>query len=723
MSNFKELKSYQTGDMVIHYWIDEKNIVGMSINPSKIDHETASRRINLNDEHTVKPLHDVFKVDFPACTLENLVQIKIVGDIHPTGFSGGTSMRNSASTEDLKFKNQNLSIAGEKHTITTELEDRRGISAFHYLCYWPNRPFIEVFTEIVNGSRSTISLEMVSSFSLGGISPFQQDEAIGKYNLHRFSSTWSAEGRHESLPIESLNLEKSWNGHGVRSLRFGQIGSMPVKHYFPFAALEDKQYEVFWGAQIAHPGSWQLEVYRKTDMLNMSGGLADREFGHWKKDLQPGSSLETPKAILSCCLGDIQNLTERMVRYQEFIHPPRPESEEDLPIIFNDWCTTWGYPSEKNILKLADRLENSEVKYLVMDDGWFNDRPGVQQGLGDWQISETIYPNGFANLCDTLREKGFTPGVWFELECCTEGSLMFDNTEHLIHRDGKVLQYGTRRFLDFRDPWVHEYLYEKVILMLKENKILYIKTDYNDSIGLGCDSPDSLGEGLREHLSAVQDFYRRMRLEIPELVVEICSSGGHRLEPSWMALSSMGGFSDSHEGLDIPIIAANTQMMIPARQNQVWAVLREEDSLSRLHYSLSATFFGRMCLSGDIHELNKPQMDTVKKAMKMYQDVKGAIREGFSRRYGTTLLSYTHPTGYQAIVRTNDKKDEAFVVVHSFRNSPSAVSVPLEAENWEIAGFYMEKHLSVSADKNALFISGLKDFNGLIVSLKSKNHV
>ena len=713
MNFCKKLATYTIKDIVIHYWIDENQIPSISITPSQSDKQTTDlRQLPIDDP---KMSNEVCETSAPAHPQPNLVQLKLVGDAQPIGFSGGSTMTNSASIEKLRFVSQSK----EQNTITTELADDRGLRAKHKLTTWENQPFIEVRIEISNESDSDIHLEMLASFCLGGLSPFQPDQGSGKYQIHRFMSAWSAEGRHECKPIEELNLEKSWSGYGVRSLRFGQTGSMPVKGWFPFVAFEDTEYGALWGAQIAHPGSWQLEVFRRNDSLNLSGGLADRETGHWMKTLKPGQHFSSPPAILSCCTGDIQDLTNRMVRYQHLGDEHLPETEQTLPIIFNDWCTTWGQPSEENILKLANRIEGMGINYLVMDDGWFNDERGCQKGLGDWNIDTKIYPNGFKKLHDDLHNKGFVSGVWFELENCTQGSEIYEMTEHLLHRDGHVLQSGSRRFLDFRDPWVLEYLDEKVIQMLKRNNIKYIKTDYNDTIGLGCDGAESLGEGLRQHLENVQKFYARMRKEIPELKIEICSSGGHRLEPSWMALGSMGGFSDSHEGLDIPIIAANTQMMIPARKNQIWAVLRKTDSTDRLHYSLAATFLGRMCLSGDIHELNTQQMDTVQKGIDMYHKVKPAIKQGSSRRHGSKLLSYTHPEGWQAVVRTHHNEKEAFVVMHTFANAPELIQIPLSGQ-WEIADTYANDNMQLSILDGELTVGSLKDFQGAVISLSRK---
>jgi alpha-galactosidase len=144
------------------------------------------------------------------------------------------------------------------------------------------------------------------------------------------------------------------------------------------------------------------------------------------------------------------------------------------------------------------------------------------------------------------------------------------------------VQSGPRQFWDFRDPFTFDYLTKKVIHLLRDNGFGYIKVDYNETIGIGVDGAESLGEGLRQHLEGVQEFFRMLRKEIPDLVIENCSSGGHRLEPSMMALSAMGSSSDAHETREIPIIAANLQRLILPRQSQIWAVLRKDDTAQRL---------------------------------------------------------------------------------------------------------------------------------------------
>ena len=133
---------------------------------------------------------------------------------------------------------------------------------------------------------------------------------------------------------------------------------------------------------------------------------------------------------------------------------------------------------------------------------------------------------------------------------------------------------------------------------------MYMKSDYNDSIGIGCDGSDSLGLGLYENIEASKRFYQSIKDAIPGIMLECCASGGHRLEPSLLGIFDMASFSDAHECPEIPIIAANvSKLMIPAEE-QIWAVLRAGDPIKRTIWSVASTFFGVMCLSGDVYSLS-----------------------------------------------------------------------------------------------------------------------
>ncbi len=557
-------------------------------------------------------------------------------------------------------------------TVKTYLKTPDGIEAVYVNEYGGGR-YITAYTELINRSDRAVTLEMLSTFCLYGISPYVNGAGAGNYILHRARSKWSREARFVSEPIEDYLLEESWCYANTKSVRFGQIGSMPVKDYFPFMAVEDRENGVIWGVSMECQSSWQMEIARRDDGIYLSGGIADRELGHWTKTLAPGESMTTNKAYITVCKGGLDEVCDRLLDVQRDALDV-PESEESLPVIFNEYCTTWGNPSQEKINSMLNALAGKGIEYFVIDCGWFRE-DGVRWdiSMGDYVPSATLFPDGIKAAADRIRSAGMLPGIWFEPENVGAAAEAYNETAHLLRRDGITLTTMTRRFWDMRDPWVRDYLRTHVIDFLRDNGFGYIKIDYNDTIGIGCDSKDSLGEGLRLNMAATVDFFEELRQRIPELVIENCASGGNRLEPGFMARSSMASFSDAHECVEIPIIAAELQRLILPRQAQIWCVIRKDDSQKRIAYSIAAAFLGRMCLSGDVTELSEQQWDTIKRGIAFYKAAAPIIKNGKSRLISRKGISDRHPKGWQASVRTGE--DGTLITVHAFEDAPEKIEL------------------------------------------------
>ncbi len=599
--------------------------------------------------------------------LEPLVQLKIAGDMYGDAFAMGISMRNSETVRRLRYEGQEAKTEGGIHSVDTFLQDDRGYRAVHHLRWKEGTPYVRISCTFENQSGEVCMLEMLESFSLGNLSPYLEGDGAECLELHRIRGAWSAEGRHERIPVEDLQLEPAWKPRAVRCERFGQAGSMPVNKFFPFAAIEDKRNHVFWGAQIAHNASWQIEVYRRDAGLGFSGGLADRELGHWQKRIEPGEAFHTPEAIVTTLHTEsFDRMTGRLTASALEGLESVPEVEESLPVIFNEYCTTWGDPSHENILQILDCIKDKGFRYFVIDCGWYREK-GIPWdiSMGDYQVSKELFPEGLDATVEKIKEAGMVPGIWFEIENVGSAARAYQMEEHLLHKDGKVLTSYLRRFWDMRDPWVEQYLTEKVIGALKKYGFGYMKIDYNETIGIGCDGAESLGEGLRQNMEASARFIEKVKREIPGIVLENCASGGHRLEPGWMSQMSMASFSDAHECVEIPIIAANLHRVIHPRQSQIWAVLRAEDSAKRIGYSIANTFLGRMCISGDVTELSAEQWKLVEEGISFYRRLVPMIKEGQSYLYGPQVRSERHPKGWQTMVRigTNGR---AYAVIHVF---------------------------------------------------------
>ena len=372
----EQISKIQVGDMILRYEQEtDFKTVGFSIIPADLDGEDNKSKFY---------------------RINSLVQMKLIGDIYPNCYGHGSSMRNSESSNRLDYDSQVVEETEYGIVIKTYLKDVRGYDVTHIVDYHNGDSSFEMKSIITNNSKEDIELEMISSFELGNISPFLEGDGPDSLLVHRLKSKWSHEGRLCTETIEDMQLEPSWSTWSVSSERFGQTGSMPVKKFFPFVAVEDVNNDVLWGVQLAHEASWQMEIYRQDDALHLSGGLADREFGHWTKKLIPGENLETPTAIVSTCHGGgIDMICQRLTQAGQKYLDKAPESEQHLPVIFNEYCTTWGCPSHENITGIVNAIKDKGFEYFVIDCGWFKE-DGIPWdiSMGDYNISEVLFPDG-----------------------------------------------------------------------------------------------------------------------------------------------------------------------------------------------------------------------------------------------------------------------------------------------------------------------------------------
>lgn len=697
------LSKFDFGDMQIRYYLEteRKNVVFAMI-PKHMEKDIKEYKFSRGD---------------------SMIQCKIVGDKYPASYVGGVTLHNSETTEEhFMYDHQERAEKETQIEVNTYFKDERGYAICHHVTWHRGDQYIETFVDFENRSEEKVSLENLTSFCINEITPFQNGDAANTMLLHRIRSKWSQEGRLISERIEDLQLEPSWCLWSPHAVRFGQLGSQPVRTYFPFMAVEDTKTNVVWGVQLAHEASWQMELYRRDDALVMDGGIADREFGHWMKCLAPGERFQTPTAILSVYNGSVDLLCQRLSSAAKRAFEEGPECEQELPVMFNEYCTTWGKPSHENIAGILEAIKGKNIKYFVIDAGWFLEE-GVDwsRSMGDYVPSDKLFPQGLKYTADTIRSYGMKPGLWFEIENVGHTSHAFtEQEEHLLKRDGCTLTTQTRRFWDMRQPWVQEHLSELVIDRLKQCGFEYMKMDYNDTIGIGCDGAESIGEGLRQNMEASVAFIKKIKEEIPGIILENCASGGHKLEPLMMRLCSMASFSDAHECEEIPVIAAALHRCILPAQSQIWAVIRREYDTKRIAYIMASTFLGRMCLSGDVTDLTEQQWKTIDDAIAFYGQAAPVIKNGTTYFYGEKLPSDRHPQGWQGIVRKAEKGGSTLVVIHSFAEPfKKKIEIKLpEGCGDNIENVYSFREENIRVEHGVLTVQDLCEWEGIGILLK-----
>ncbi len=702
------IKDYVLGDMIVRYYVSE---------------DKAHTEMALLPQGTLDMLENGRGKDFLEKEKENGSLVHLQLSHHNTSkFSNCYKLSDSLAL--LRFKNQTYSENDGVKTVVTVLQAEEGYGVKHVVSHRNGEKGLEIHTEFFNVSDRKFTLEYLTSASLDCLSPFAASDGAHECVLHSFRAGWAMEGKHTESDLVDLSMEKAWGGT-YENIKYGVVGSRPVQGYHPYFALEDRKAGVIWGIYLAHNASWQCDLSRANMSVSLSMGLADVQFGAWRKDVAPNETFVSPVCYVSTCHGGIAELSNRIVSMRNRAVDEYGEKDDEyggLPIVFNEFITTWGHPTHKLLVQMADKLRRigSKTKYFVMDAGWYPARH-----VGDYDIVDSeAFPQGLKAYADDIKARGFVPGIWFEFECTGENSIAFGKEfdDMKVKKDGHVvvghvINGRSESFLDMTNPKAIQRLDKVCIGTLKENGFGYLKVDYNASIGLGCDGFESPGEGVRRQTEATREYFKKIKKEIPDIIIENCASGGCRLEPSMMDVSAMSSCSDTHEVLEIPIVAGGLHYLIPPRQSQVWCSLQRFYPENRTKYIIAGGFLGRLCWSGKLLELSDEQYKMMTDAENLYVKVSPIIKRGFSYVFATDRASFGHPSGTQVVARYSEDESKLLCVVHSMHECKDT-EIELLGEYEIVQKLYEDENITVNGNK--LAIKNQTDISGNVIYLKKK---
>lgn len=650
---------------------------------------------------------------------ETQVHIALSGDGISNDFSPGNTLRNSDTAFSLKFKGAKYEEQSGKQILIAAFENDKGLVARQvYSC--TGAGYLETYTELENRGDNVI-VEALPSFNMARISPFERFDDPNDIVIHRLLSNWSGEGKLYSVSAADIAFEASWSGLGVRTMRISQTGTMPARGYLPFISVEDKKNGVCWAAETEAPASWTIEAVFRNNAISVGGGRGDFLSAHWRKTLKTGETEKTNKAYLTVTKGSLENAAARIARHFDDTDEIK-DVERDLPVLYNEYCYTWGKPEAKTLEKMLPEIAALGCKYFVIDDGWFynvyNDKRYV---IGDWNVNKEYYPEGLKAFADKVRSYGMIPGVWYEFEGVSEHSDVYrDHPDWLLTRDGKIINNGGRAFLDFRKEEVLNYLREKVIKNLVNCGIGYMKVDYNSNAGFGADGAESYGEAIRQHIDAVLAFFEEIKRSVPSLILEICSSGGMRHEPRFLSLGDMCSFSDAHENAGGVPVAMNLHRFIPPRKLQIWATIRDDYNADDVKFTVAKAMLGRICFSGNLG--NKPQeiIDILKESVSFYEKLKPTIANGDTitiENGGISTYLFTKGAPY-LVRRSADGKKK---IVYAFAIDSENHDFSIDCGDYSVLDTFNAPENTHIADGKLLFTSGKEKNFGCVILLQKNN--
>jgi alpha-galactosidase len=275
--------------------------------------------------------------------------------------------------------------------------------------------------------------------------------------------------------------------------------------------------------------------------------------------LKPGESYSAPSVAASYSANGFDEITNRHYDWLRSRpnHPKRPR-----PLTLNVWEAVYFDHNLEKLSELADVAKQIGVERFVLDDGWFGSRRSDSLGLGDWVVSNEVWPNGLGPLIEKVKSCGMEFGLWFEGEMVNPDSDLYRAHPDWILKIGdRVPPLGRlQHVLDITNPDAFEHVLNQTDAVLNQYEISYIKWDHNKFLI----EPGHQGKAaVREQTLAIYRLFDELKLRHPGLEIESCSSGGGRVDLGMVSHADRFWTSDCNDALERQHIQRYTQFAIP----------------------------------------------------------------------------------------------------------------------------------------------------------------
>lgn len=316
-----------------------------------------------------------------------------------------------------------------------------------------------------------------------------------------------------------------------------------------------------YGFHLAFSGNHRLRVDSLTDgrVLTSLGAL----LLPGEVRLAPGEVYTSPEIVAAYSGQGLSALSRKFHGHvrTKLLRPAM--RSKPRPVHYNTWEAVYFDHDVEKLKALATRAADIGVERFVLDDGWFGGRRHDRAGLGDWNVSRDVYPDGLGPLVEHVTGLGMEFGLWFEPEMVNPDSDLYRaHPDWVLGLEGvEQVPFRSQLALDISRPEVADYLFNAIDAILRDHDISYIKWDMNRDL-----SHPGGQDGTARAFAQVQARYTlldRVRNAHPNVEIESCSSGGARADMGALAHSDRVWTSDSNDALDRQVIQRGASFFLP----------------------------------------------------------------------------------------------------------------------------------------------------------------
>lgn len=382
----------------------------------------------------------------------------------------------------------------------------------------------------------------------------------GARAAHTLGGAWGAEGQAETHPglHAALALDS----------RSGKTGF----EFQPWLALESAEgvhlCEVMWS------GNWSLLARLRSGTTTLSGGLNDWGFAHL---LPPGAALVLPEVLLGFVAGTVDDAVRLL---HDWRRARRPDPGRAVPVQFNTWYALDEDVDEARVLELVPQAASLGCEVFVLDAGWYTTHAwsplaNWHARAGDWVIDPARFPRGLAFVAEACRAAGMGFGLWVEPEAVGAcAALRQEHPEWMHHLDGRPPAEDGRAVLHLGVPGAWAHAFALLAELVRATGAVWLKWDFNADLAAGGWAP-GLGAGQDPLVAHYRGLYRlqdALRAAFPDLVLEMCASGGGRMDGAILSHAHTNWISDNPQAVAKLAIHFGMQRAHPAVACNDWLV-------------------------------------------------------------------------------------------------------------------------------------------------------
>jgi alpha-galactosidase len=276
---------------------------------------------------------------------------------------------------------------------------------------------------------------------------------------------------------------------------------------------------------------------------------------------------------------------------------------------------------------------------FVIDAGWYtgadtDDPSDFDQGLGNWEIDPTRFPNGMSVLKDYAHGLGMKFGIWVEPERVNRSVIGTDGLdESSIATAGGDYQSSDSGQICLAGAAGRKWVIDHLTALLDAVQPDYLKWDNNlwvncDRAGHGHGSTD----GNFSHVTALYQILAALHERYPNLIIENCSQGGNRLDFGMMRYTDTA-WMDDRTAPSVHVrhnIEGLSEMFPPAYllsfvTNHVGESIEDAQDLSLYFRSRMAGILG-LCFLGD--QLSDNDAAAIQREIATYKSARSTQSDG-----------------------------------------------------------------------------------------------